>query len=261
MELDEFSTALGQANGNAARAMFALVQGLGLHELLIEVMREQEDDRHVPGLRSWIETLKRTSARACEAADRVLVAVENEQYAESTELLSATSEATYECETALRSIAQLAMGTTTAYSETSAVARIERISSIIIGIDAGLGAGIFADGYQSAATDLAELEIELSGFLCRMNLEYGAQLEITVPKGTIVVRTDSLGEISASVELAATTKIALEELGWSPDASASWPSPPRIVQPVRQVANTLIALNDGSIEQIQYLVTFNESDE
>ena len=258
MELDDFITALNQANESAGRAALTLVQGLGLNLLLAEIMAERDDARHVPGMTEWIETLKRSSALACEAADRVLDEGDGGGEAEVAQMVLTASDSAIECETALRSIAQLAMGTTTAYGGASDVARLERTSSVIIAIDAGLGHGIFADGYLSAASNIDELEIELAGFLCRMNLEHGARLEITAPQGTIVVRTDEVGDLSSSVQLVAGSEIVLQELGWSEGGTTSWPSPPVIALPSRQVAATLVAMNGGSGDHVQFFVTFND---
>ena len=107
MELDDFITALNEANESAGRAALTLVQGIGLNSLLAEVMAARDDARHVPGMTEWIETLKQSSSLACEAADRVLDEGDGGGEAEIAQMVLIASDSAIECETALRSIAQL----------------------------------------------------------------------------------------------------------------------------------------------------------
>ena len=190
--------ALEAANAAAAEATTAFMLGRGL-AAEIDDLRFPDDGPLIPapGLDDLIRALGEAAGEACNAADRVPNLFDANARSVAVALARFESDRATK---AVRRIAQLLLGVSSALGWNDAIARAERAAvSVLFPVD-GPVVPLIADGLELTGQTRAALRTELSGALCRMVVDHNVALALGpwANPVAIILKVDAVGNITVS---------------------------------------------------------------
>ena len=241
--------ALEAANAAAAEATTAFMLGRGL-AAEIDDLRFPDDGPLIPapGLDDLIRALGEAAGEACNAADRVPNLFDANARSVAVALARFENDRATK---AVRRIAQVLLGVSSALGWNDAIARAERAAvSVLFPVD-GPAVPLIADGLELTGQTRAALRTELSGALCRMVVDHNVALALGpwANPVAIILKVDAVGNITVSAVAPRGTEQEMTALGWSERSddglfTASYPDPPIINDAVTLVLDTLHVIYD-----------------
>src|SRR4051812_12711538 len=236
--------ALEAANTAAAVATTAFLLGRGL-AAEIDDLRFPDDAAPIPapGLDELIRTVGEAAGEACNAADRVPSL--HDASARSVAVELARSEAD-RASTAVRGLAQLLLGVSSALGWNDAIARAERAAVVVLHPWSGAVVPLTDDGLTFVGGTRAALRTELSGALCRMVIDHDVALAVG-PRSepvAILLKVDAVGNIIVTAVAPRGSEHEMSNLGWCERRddgryTAEYADPPLIHEAVTLVLDTL----------------------
>jgi hypothetical protein len=148
--------------------------------------------------------------------------------------------ARWAAELGLRRLAQLAFGVSAMTYGGDRIERLDRASVAVLHPPFDIPKGIAQDTPRLFARTEDELEVEVSGILCRLLIDRVAIVNFAAPDGRVRFGIDDADSLVGSVWESHDTD--LSDLGWSSSGdswSAQWTSPVTISEPAGQTVRTL----------------------
>lgn len=244
-----------RANNDAARAVRAwlMASGLGAE---IDDLRFQDEGRVVlaPSLNDLLEGLNDAAREACEGADRLALLSTDPDPDSIGEQAKAAAQSTAaaadNAERLARRVAQVGFGVS---AQTMGGERIERLDRACTALIAPPKQGrvrsvpLAEDVPVISARGREELEVELSGVICRLLVERSRAVALSAGSVRVVVSVDSVDHLHVTVVGA--DQSGEPEVGWLAEGAtltASWDSPVVVSEPARQISGRLLVDGLGS---------------